>query len=431
MNQQQLQEFINKTAQSGSILGMESIVHLCEELGNPQNQTKIIHVAGTNGKGSTSVLLQSVLISLGKKVGRYSSPAVFAYEEMFQIQGKNIGKERLGQLYATVKRACDRMVEKGYPHPTIFEVETAAAYTYFAEEECDIAIIEVGMGGRTDATNVVSQPVVSVITSISMDHTAFLGDTLEKIAYMKAGIIKKNCPVVALKQKQDVEKVLHQEAEEQNAVLYTADPKGVGVQAFTADGMKLCMEDGVCIETTLTGYTQIENISLSYKVLQVLAENGIIDRNTERMIQGYKAAVWPGRFETIGIDPRFIIDGAHNKDAAEKLAENMKVFFPNKKIHYIMGVLRDKDYSGMLEAVLANAENVYCLTPDNPRALEASELALEAEKYTKRVFVCKSAKEAVLRALEASDKDDVILAFGSLSYLSQVREAVKRRELSR
>ena len=384
MNQQQLHEFINKTSQSGSILGMESIVHLCQELDNPQEKIRVIHIAGTNGKGSTGMLLQSTLMKLGKKVGRFSSPAVFDYEEMFQIQGENISKKRLQKLYATVKSACDTMVLKGYPHPTIFEVETAAAYTYFEEEACDFAIIEVGMGGKSDATNVVKQPVVSVITSISMDHTAFLGNTLTEIAEMKAGIIKEGCPVVALKQKEEVETILINKAKTMNSPLRFADPSEVTVHDFSPDGMKLSVFSEEILETKLTGYTQIENVCLARTVLEVMTQKGLIslsklpvsggdsacqDSDWEKMKQGFQMAVWPGRFETILEQPRFIIDGAHNEDAAEKLAKNIGTFFAGKNIRFIVGVLRDKDYPTMLKKVLPYGTAVYCITPKNARGL--------------------------------------------------------------
>ncbi len=444
MNKQQLQEFINKTSLSGSILGMESIVHLCEELGNPQEKQQVIHIAGTNGKGSTGILLQNALMACGLKVGRFSSPAVFAYEEMFQIQGENISDKRLQEIYESVKNACERMVQKGLPHPTIFEVETAAAYLYFYEEKCDYSIIEVGMGGRTDATNVVKKPIISVITSISIDHVAFLGETLEEIASVKAGIIKEKVPVVMLKQLEPAEKVLLAEAKEKQAPAYIADPEQTKVYDFSPDGMSLSVFEGEKIETSLAGYVQIQNVTLARTVLNLLAEkNTMID--TENILFGIKNTRWPGRFESLSKKPRIILDGAHNADAAMQLAKTIETFFKGKKIRFIIGVLKDKDYETMLRYILPYGAEAYCVTPNNKRGLDAKILAETAKRIRKLqkkqqneqqhvqqnvqqaeifwVKACESVKEALYNALNASDEEDIILAFGSLSYLAEVREA--------
>ena len=432
MNKQQLQEFINKTSLSGSILGMESIVHLCEELDNPQDKQQVIHIAGTNGKGSTGILLQNALIACGLKVGRFSSPAVFAYEEMFQIQGENISEVRMAEIYEKVKAACERMVAKGMQHPTIFEVETAAAYLYFYEEKCDYSIIEVGMGGRSDATNVVKKPVLSVITSISIDHVAFLGETLEEIASVKAGIIKESVPVVILKQDELAEKVLLKEAEEKNAKVYIADSEKTKVFDFTADGMNISVFDGEKIETLLAGYVQIQNVTLARTVLKVL-EGLNASVKPGKIVEGIKNTSWPGRFESLSKEPRIVLDGAHNADAAKHLAKAIETFFKGRTIRFIVGVLKDKDYDTMLKYILPYGTCVFCVSPNNKRGLDAAILAETArnimvnqKKPSGEVFdiqECESVKEALGRALEVSQKDDVILAFGSLSYLAEVREA--------
>lgn len=459
MNRQQLQDFINKTSQSGSVLGMESIVHLCKKLDDPQDKQQVIHIAGTNGKGSTGILLQNALIACGYKVGRYSSPAVFAYEEMFQVQGENISSQRMQDIYEKVKNACDNMVAEGLAHPTIFEVETAAAYLYFYEEKCDYSIIEVGMGGETDATNVVKNPIVSVITSISMDHIAFLGDTLEKIASMKAGIIKQNSPVVILKQTEEVEKVLLEKAKEKNAPVYIANPENVRVYEFGPDGMELSLYENERIRTQITGYVQIQNVCLARTVLEVLNRRdittadsgkyehcpGILDKS--KMLKGIQNTTWPGRFETVLKQPRMILDGAHNADAAMKLQKTLRAFFEGKRIRFIIGVLRDKDYENMLRYVLPMGIKAYCVTPNNARGLEASTLAAVADRYIgtavnadlqgsvdvqnrrgAMVQVCEDVKDAVSRALADSEPEDIIVAFGSLSYLAEVRTAVKDGE---
>ena len=431
MNYEQARAYAVNVSRSGSILGLDSIENLMHELGDIQERLKIIHIAGTNGKGSTGAYLERVLIEAGYRVGRYTSPAVFDPMEVWRINLQSTSHEEYADIMEQVKCACDRMVEKGMEHPTIFEVETAMAFLYFYQKKCDYVLLEVGMGGRTDATNLIRKPVCSVITSVSMDHMQFLGNTLTEIAQAKAGIIKKDCPIVTIMQKAEAMEAIKE---------IRFDHPGLGT-----------------VTTRLTGTYQVENCCLAVTVLKDVL--GIADQT---ILDGIQNTVWPGRFEVIGEQPLFIIDGAHNEDAALQLSASVEKYFTNIPITYIIGVLADKEHKKVLEAMLPYAGAVFTVTPDNPRAMRAEELGSEAEKIVDylwkekagrpekaqgagnspqgaenspqgagvmgslpKVRACSSMKEAVQLALEHTKKDGVILAFGSLSYLKEIRQIMQ------
>ena len=237
MNYQEAMAFLEETKKYGSQLGLTSITNLMKELGDVQEKVPVVHIAGTNGKGSTGAMLASVLRESGYKTGHFSTPDVFSYEEEFRINGTLIEKQRLAEVFTEVAEGCRKMVINGLPHPTRFEVETAAAFLWFYEEQCDIAVIEVGMGGATDATNLIRKPLLSILTSVSIDHTGFLGNTLSEIAEVKAGIIKENCPVVCVKQSEEVMDVIQTVAESKNSILDWADAAEASAICMTKDGM--------------------------------------------------------------------------------------------------------------------------------------------------------------------------------------------------
>ena len=423
MTYQEARTYIGQVSKTGSILGLESIRNLMNELGNVQDELSIIHIAGTNGKGSTGAFLESALIEAGKKVGRYTSPAVFESLEVWRINRKNITEVRYTEIVSKVKDACDRMTEKGMAHPTVFEVETAMAFLYFYEEKCDYVLLEVGMGGETDATNLIKKTVCYVITSISMDHMQFLGQSLGEIAGVKAGIIKDGCPVVTVHQKNEAMQAIEKMAQEKKAQMLIADAARIQLTDAQYEIEKMtyfCPELG-CVEIPLVGSYQLEN---SYLAIVVLKE--ILHIDTSVILQGLKNARWPGRFETIMEEPLFIIDGAHNEDAAEKLAATVRKYFTNKKITYIIGVLADKEHEKMLKIMLPLAERVFTVTPPNARALDGASLAEEAKKYHPKVCACESVAKAAEQALAVTAKDEMILAFGSLSYLGELKQEVER-----
>lgn len=425
MKEREALEYIESISGLGIVPGLDSIRELCRRLGNPQDELKFIHVAGTNGKGSVSSYLAEALKCGGYRVGRYLSPTIFQYRERIQAGGRYITKEALGRLMERVKLACDGMVEEGLAQPTPFEVETALGFLYFQEKKCDVVVLETGMGGLTDATNIVKNTVLAVITSVSMDHMKFLGKTLPTIAAQKAGILKAGCPAVSAAQEESVMEVIRARAAELGCELTVAGKAsavkyGLEKQRFTYGGF-------AGLEISLAGKYQVENACLAVEALKALEKRGF-PLDPRKLRQGLLNAAWPGRFTVIGKKPYFIVDGAHNEDAAKRLAESVEFYFTNKRIIYIMGVLKDKEYEKIIAATHGLADQIITVTtPNNSRALPAYELAREIAKVHPGVTAADSLEEAVEMSRLLAGKDDVIIAFGSLSFLGRIMEIVGYR----
>lgn len=424
MNYIDAMDFLEETKKYGSQLGLTSIQNLMAELGNIQDEIPLVHIGGTNGKGSVGAMLSQVLTEAGYRVGRFCTPDVFVYEDEFQMNGINIEKGRLAQLFTRVKAACEKLVAQGMAHPTRFEVETAAAFLWFYEENCDMALLEVGMGGATDATNLIRKPLVSVLTSISMDHIRFLGNSLAEIATVKSGIIKPQVPVVTMQQKPEAMEVIKKKAEEMQAELIVADI--TQVQNITQKDGRYAFEWKApgCIPVTLSlcGAFQVENAVCVINALRILQKK--YPKITETVIQqGLSHTIWHGRMEQIGTEPDFYLDGAHNEDAVRKLRKTLDESFSNRRIVYIMGVLADKDYEKMITMMYQPGDRVYTVTPQNPRALDGKELEKQLFGQNIDAQYCENIQDAVLYALRDAQKEDMILAFGSLSYLRDVRNA--------
>ena len=364
-------EFADSTKKYGSILGLESIRNLMQELGNVQEQLHIIHVAGTNGKGSVCAFLSAALTEAGYRVGRYNSPAVFERREVFRIGETMISKEEYAAVFERVQTACEALKKRGCPHPTVFEVETAAAFLWFYEKKCDLVLLETGMGGETDATNLITHPVCSVLTSIGMDHMQYLGNTIEEIAKVKAGIIKKGCPVVALKQGDSVCEVIKNKAEECGSRCVLVEVPQY-MQEAPIWGTTLQDVHYGSVHTALGGIWQRENLSLALAVLKLLEESGY-PITKEAVQSGIAKTIWHGRYEVLQTEPLFIIDGAHNPIAAKRLKETIEKDFTNREIIYIIGVLADKEHEKMLRLLLPGAKAVFTVTPDSPRALDGEQ----------------------------------------------------------
>ena len=413
MNFKEAKEYIDSLNRFGSVLGLESIEALLGVLGNPEESLKVIHVAGTNGKGSTIAFMEAILMEAGYKVGKYTSPVVFEYLEKFQINGENISEEKFAGLSCRMKDALERLgIEKDI-QPTIFEVETAMAFEYFKDEACDVVLLETGMGGDMDATNVCSKVLASVLVSISLDHMGFLGDSIEEIAYHKAGIIKDNCPVVVMNQCAEVLNVVEKCAKEHNSSMYIADATDLSVG--------------------LNGEWQKYNAGVAVKVMEVIGKQGY-NISKENIEGGLSKAKWPGRFEKICDNPTIIIDGAHNPDAARRLRETLDKEYRDTKFVYIMGVLGDKDFAEVIKTMADRAEYIITITPPNPRALEAIKLKEAVEVYNENVCCVDNIEEALKKALcklgeihnsKGFENDVAILAFGSLSYLSEFKNVCK------
>ncbi len=435
MNYEEARAYIREVSKTGSVLGLESIRRLMAELHDVQEGLRIIHIAGTNGKGSTGAYLAAAFAEVGLHVGRYCSPAVFDPLEVWQYDGANISKEEYANVMSQVKSACDIVVSKGHPAPTVFEVETAAAFVYFSMKQPDVVLLEVGMGGITDATNVIEKPFASVITTISMDHMQFLGNTLPDIARAKAGIIKEGCPVFCAPQEEAAAQMLRQTAGEKNAPVtmlangqISLEAQKPGYLCMTYDSKKY---GRFALATSMAGSYQIRNAALSAEVaaycLEQLKPEISAEQHKRLICDGIAHTVWRGRFEVIGRDPFFMLDGAHNEDAAYCLEKTVQNCFTNTKLVYIIGVLADKEHEKMLRIMLPHAKTVYTVTPHNPRALKAEVLADEAAAFCESVHACKSVEEAVTSALEDAKMLGLpVLAFGSLSYLKECRDAYQK-----
>lgn len=422
MTYEEAAEFADSTKKYGSILGLESIRNLMQELGNVQEQLHIIHVAGTNGKGSVCAFLSAALTEAGYRVGRYNSPAVFERREVFRIGETMISKEEYATVFERVQTACEVLTKRGCPHPTVFEVETAAAFLWFYEKKCDLVLLETGMGGETDATNLITHPVCSVLTSIGMDHMQYLGNTIEEIAKVKAGVIKKGCPVVALKQGDSVCEVIKNKAEECGSRCVLVEVPQY-MQEAPIWGTTLQDVRYGSVHTALGGIWQRENLSLALAVLKLLEESGY-SITKEAVQNGIAKTIWHGRYEVLQTEPLFIIDGAHNPIAAKRLKETIEKDFTNREIIYIIGVLADKEHEKMLRLLLPGAKAVFTVTPDSPRALGGEILAKEAQKYADNIWYVPDIGKAVKMAKETAKESDVILAVGSLSYLKEVKKAL-------
>lgn len=427
---------IEELKKRGSVPGLDAIEGLLEELGHPEDNLKIVHIAGTNGKGSIFAYLSSILIAAGFKVGRYISPTISCYEERFQINGEYITKDKLARLYNIVEEAMKREEEKTGLKPTLFEVETAISFLYFKEEKVDYALIEVGMGGRMDATNVIRHPELTVISSISYDHQAFLGDTLEEIAWQKAGIIKESCPVVLSENSDEVCKVMEQEATKKKVKCIEIKPTDYEVLSETPYGSTFLWKEQR-YETKLPGRHQVSNAVTALAASEYLFRKDYEKNNARKAIAkkldemnvksaqqgGIIRTCWPGRLEVLKKEPLFYRDGAHNPDGAKKLAAFLQKYFTNKKIIYIMGVLKDKEYKKMLRYLMPMAKEVYVFKPKNERGLSAQILADTIKEVADvSVTIESDVNAAVFRALDTAKPDDVLVACGSLSFMEEMED---------
>lgn len=422
LSSQQAYAWLEETKKYGSVLGLDSMRYLLHLLGNPQDEVKTIHVAGTNGKGSVCCYLSYILQTQGYTVCTYTSPEVFDYRERWTYQAQPIDEDELVGLVSRTYDAVQEMVQKYQTHPTIFEIETAIAFLYFKSRQCDFAILEVGLGGREDATNVITQNICSVFASIGMDHMQFLGDSLDEIASAKAGIIKSNCPAVSIWQEKEAANSLEAEAHKKNTTVRFADKSKLFVRKTNpiVFDYKTFQE----ISLGMIGSFQIDNAVCALETLLQLRELGyqIDDVAVKR---GMQQAKWMGRFEKIHPKREIYIDGAHNYPAAVRLYETLENDFTNRRITYIIGVLADKEYTKELELLLPKSSHVVVVSPNNVRALDGQVLYNTAKEYHPSVCLAQTMEDAASVAL--SYEDDMVLAFGSLSYLAEIRKALLER----
>ena len=429
MNYQEAMVYIDSCAAYGIVPGLDTISELLFRLHHPEQHLKFIHIAGTNGKGSTLAYISEALSANGYIVGRYVSPTIFEYRERFQIQGKPISKAHVARLMSEVRVHADAMAEEGYAHPTPFEIETAMAFLLFVEKKCDFVVLETGMGGAMDATNVIQNTLVAVISTIAMDHSAYLGNTPEEIASHKAGIIKKDCIVVSAMQEEKVKNVIEEAVcKKQAQKMVFVDNKEIRKQKYDLRKTIFYYKEWDKIEISLLGSYQVKNAALALEVLSVLKDLGV-NLSEDKIKKAFVNVIWPGRFQIVDKKPYFLVDGAHNPAAAIELRNSIQFYFTNRKIIYIIGMFRDKEYEKVIETTCDLATHIITVAKKgNSRALTAYELAKEVARVNPMVTVADSVEEGVELAYLLADKDTVIIAFGSLAYLGDCIYAVEHRK---
>lgn len=409
----------------GMVLGLDRMEELLRRLGNPQDDLKVIHVAGTNGKGSVSKYLEEGLSACGYKMGLYTSPYIETFNERIRYDGADISDEDLEYYGQKVVSAAEAMVADGLDSPTEFEVVTAIAFLYFADRQADITILEVGLGGIGDSTNVVKSPLASVITSISYDHMAQLGSSLAEIAVNKAGIIKTGCPVIANVPQRDAAKIIARKAYAMGSRLYDISGIRAAVSDETPFSQKVSMElyekSYSDVEISMVGRHQAENLKTALATLEILRKSGAVKLDREALYEGLKRARQPGRFEVISEDPLVIIDGAHNEAGAQALQETMAQHFAGKKILLVAGILADKEIDSIVKFLTKITDHIIVTEPDNPRKLAAEKLAEHVADFGAAAEAVSDVEAAVHRAKELADDYDVILFAGSLYLIGDVR----------
>ncbi|MGV8145940.1 MAG: bifunctional folylpolyglutamate synthase/dihydrofolate synthase [Alkaliphilus sp.] len=429
MNYTEALAYIHNTYKFGSKLGLENIKYLLNLLGNPQNKLKVIHIAGTNGKGSTASFINSILLKAGYRVGLYTSPYLEVFTERIRVNGENIPEDKLAEITSLVKNKTEKMVKLGKNHPTEFEVVTAIALYYYAKEEIDFLVLEVGLGGRLDATNVIDNPLVSVITSIDFDHMQFLGDTISKIAFEKAGIIKEHSHVISYPQREEATKVIDDVCKKRESDLFTFSTSDVRIHSQDIQGQRFSVTmldkrfDDVCIQ--MLGTHQIYNATTAICIAEVLRKELGITIKDVAIYEGLNNTKWPGRMEVIRNNPLVIIDGAHNTQGVRALASSIKSLLKNYEITLLIGILKDKGVDEFLEILMPNVQRIVVTKPNNPRAMDVEELASKIGKYKKEIYSCESIEEATKKSIEVTNKAGAIVCAGSLYMIGEVRKQLK------
>ena len=419
MNYAEARVYLDEVSKYGSVLGLENMRELLGRLGNPQDDLKFIHISGTNGKGSVLAYLSTILSGGGYRTGRYISPTLFSYRERIQVDEQKIEKESLAHHVTAIAKVIEEMKAENAGNPTAFEVETALAFLYFKEKDCDIVVLETGLGGALDATNIIKTTVMEVIAPISMDHMEFLGDTLEKIAMQKAGIIKPHTAVVSASQEPDAKKVLDHVCKENQCSMYMVDPAQITDVLYDVEEQQFSYKNWKNVKITLAGSYQILNAALALEGGEELRRLGY-HLSEEQVRQGLYRAVWRGRFTLLSKNPAVIIDGAHNPGAAKELKHSLDLYFKGKDLYYIFGVFQDKDYQEVIRLTAPLAKHIITVqTPGNPRALPANELKEAVQAVNPSVEAAQSIQEAVKKSLQLAKNEDAIIIFGSLSFLGE------------
>lgn len=420
------QNYLEKVrSQKGIVLGLDTMRHLMAKLNNPQDKVKFIQVAGTNGKGSTAAYLTSILSEAGIKVGRYTSPAVFSSTEQYFACGSCISESEYAKGVTAVAEAAASLDGE---IPTAFEQETALAFWYFAQKGCELAILEAGLGGDMDATNIVTTTVCSIITSISMDHCRILGNKISEIAAHKAGIIKTGAPVICIEQKEDAMEPIRAAAKAADTPLYEVHRDEVR-QIFSDKRESIVFfREFENLHLKMLGSYQPENAALAVQAASVLSRSYPIEK--KHIYDGIEKTRWGGRFELHSGSPDIILDGAHNPDGIRRLRESVNQMFGAVPICYVCGVLADKDYEKEIEILFGRASNVFTVTPPSPRAMKSTDLKAAIKKRFSQLKVTSfDSEDGIEKAMEAAvSQNNPVVVCGTLTILARVKEWMKRND---
>ena len=420
------QNYLEKVrSQKGIVLGLDTMRHLMAKLNNPQDKVKFIQVAGTNGKGSTAAYLTSILSEAGIKVGRYTSPAVFSSTEQYFACGSCISESEYAKGVTAVAEAAASLDGET---PTAFEQETALAFWYFAQKGCELAILEAGLGGDMDATNIVTTTVCSIITSISMDHCRILGNKISEIAAHKAGIIKPGAPVICIEQKEDAMEPIRAAAKAADTPLYEVHRDEVR-QIFSDKRESIVFfREFENLHLKMLGSCQPENAALAVQAASVLSRSYPIEK--KHIYDGIEKTRWGGRFELHSGSPDIILDGAHNPDGIRRLRDSVNQMFGAVPICYVCGVLADKDYEKEIEILFGRASNVFTVTPPSPRAMKSTDLKAAIKKRFSQLKVTSfDSEDGIEKAMEAAvSQNNPVVVCGTLTILARVKEWMKRND---
>lgn len=431
MNYQEARAYIEKIqTELASDYTLRDVAELCERMGRPDRRLRIIHIAGTNGKGSVGAYISNALAMCGYTVGRYVSPTLFDYRERIQkiagtefgVETEWISSEEVAERMTELADNIDKMCQKGFTHPTAFEMETVMAFDQMAKWDVDVAVIEVGMGGMLDATNIIDRPLLTVFTEISMDHTRILGDTLEQIAEQKFGIIKAGTPVVSIRQEPVIMERLREICQRRGLKLQIAEPEQLVQLEFSMAGTRFFYQ-GSSFYLSQLGCYQPENVIVALEVMKQLSQLGFHKINISSVRAALKETKWLGRFEIVSKSPFLILDGAHNPSGAKVLRKSLEMYFPAERFTFVFGVFRDKDYQGILQQMLPLARRVYTVRAAGERGMEPEELAGVVRQYTlKREIPVESCINiaAALDKIQRQGEKEKIIVFGSLSFINEV-----------
>ena len=424
MNYEESLAYIHSVNWTFCNLGLSRIATLCEKLGNPQNELKFIHVAGTNGKGSVCAMLDSILRQAGYRTGLYTSPYITAFNERMRVDGENISNEELAELTTMVRPIADAMEDK----PTEFELITAIAFEYFRRHKCDVVVLEVGLGGRLDSTNIINDSLLSIITGIDFDHTKLLGDTRQKIAAEKAGIIKPGSPCVYGGSSETAGRVISMVASTRKSRFHTVDHRRFELHSMSLEGPRFDFGEHTDLCLSLLGAHQLSNVQTVMTALDVLATRGI-EVPAEAIRRGLSTVRWPARFEVLSQkDPLIIYDGAHNPQGIRAMVKSLGLYFPGQKVNILSGVMADKDYGEMVEllrSVTAHAHTVK--PPNNPRSMDAEEYAGVYERNGIPVTAYADLQGAVDAAISRARENGLpLICLGSLYLYQPLSEEIAK-----